>query len=591
MKNIILFLVSLVCVTAHAQFKPTPYDTNNDATARAFVASQIGAQVAGSNYVSLPNVYSVKAYGALGNGVADDTLAVSNTVWIAGTNGGGIVFVPAGTYKLTSTIFFTNNPVWLLGEGSSSIIAPSGNFDVFRFSGNTRGCTVSKLFLNGTNQTGGNFFTVTNSHRITFRDLTGETPYQVFSIESCNTCTIDNVWMDQVKGAWFCKWFGDDANRSDIIQFNNVVASGGTTNTDGVIWDGNCNSMDINNLGLVTMNYGIHILKTSGANSPAFLFSHGLQIDFPNREAVRIDAGQRYNFVNSYMHGSTLEYGVFATNGVSQVTIQGGNIDGNKKGGILLQSVNSKVIGVEITNNSTAGANQFPGILLTNGAIATIVGNRISGANQQYGIRSESATRPIVVGNDLTGNATGEFLDNGGTMIMEFEMSQRPFYTDANTFLSLRANNISTLAVTVNKLYMVPVWVTEMRAFTNIALGEVSAGVAGTVRLGIYSANRSTGHPTTLVVDGGTISTGTTGTKTVPISVTLNPGMFFICAVFTGTPTVHAINSDGLGVGMNSGVTAVTGLSRTFTSAPFPGDESAQTYSTENGFVPALGIR
>jgi hypothetical protein len=626
MKKLISILFCVVAFSAAAQFKPTPYDTNSDAVARAFVAGQIGAQVGpsgsnflnaagvgtqiggsnyltaatagtqigGSNYIAYATatIYNVKAspFNATGDGSTDDTLSVSNAIYSAGTNG-GIVLIPQGTYKLTSGMVVTNNPIWILGEGAASRIAPSGNFDVFRFSGNTRGCIVSGLFINGTNMSGGNVFTVTNSHRITFRDITGEFPFQVFSIESCNTCTIGNVWMDKVQGAWFLKWFGDDANRSDILQMVNVTASGGTTNTDGIIWDGNCNSMDIQNAGLVTMNYGLHILKSAGSNTPAFLFAHGMQIDFPNREAVRIESGVRYNFSDCYMHGSTLEYGVFLTNGVSQVTISGGNIDGHQKGGILVQSTNTMIVGVHVYNNSMAGANSYPGILVTNGGIVTITGSRISGANQQYGVRSESSTRPVVVGDDLTGNATGDFLDNGGTMIMEFEMPQRPFFSDANTYLAPRANNISTLVVSANKLYMAPLWVTEMRTFTNISLGEVSSALSGNVKIGIYSANRITGHPTTLIVDGGSISTGTTGTKTATISVTLNPGMYFVACVFSAAPTVHSINSDGLGVGMNAGVTAVSGISRSFTFAALPADETSQTYSTENGFVPAVGIR
>lgn len=58
MKYLISVLACLVAFAASAQFKPTPYDTNNDATARAFVTSQIGSQVAGSNYLNAQQVGS-----------------------------------------------------------------------------------------------------------------------------------------------------------------------------------------------------------------------------------------------------------------------------------------------------------------------------------------------------------------------------------------------------------------------------------------------------------------------------------------------------------------------------------------------------
>jgi hypothetical protein len=566
----------------------TGFLTNNGSGNFGYLATIDGANLSG---VVTRSLYDVKSFGAVGNGTADDTAAFTNAVYAADQAGGGIVYVPAGLFKLTATINIQNSTIWIIGAGPAAKIAPSGNFDVFRFSGNTRGCGVSKLFLNGTNQTGGNWFTVTNSHRITFRDLTAEKPYQGFSIESCNTCTIDNVWMDQVQGAWFCKWFGDDANRSDILQFNNVTASGGTTNTDGVIWDGNCNSMDINNLGLVTFNYGLRILKTSGANDPAFLFAQGLQIDFPNREGVKIERGTRYNLVNSYIHGSTLEYGVFVTNGVDHFTFQGGNVTGNKKGGLHIQSTGSKIIGVEIYNNSQAGTGTYPGILFTNGAIGEVVGNRVS-SNHQYGLRIESSTRPVVAGNDFSGNVTGDIFDAGHTMISDAIFLQRPYWADTNVYVSSRASSISTLAVAQNKLYLMPIWVTEVRTFSLISLGMVSTlGAGSTVRLGVYGCDRYTGHPTTLIMDCGTVSTATTGTKYLPCAVTLNPGMYYVACVFTGLPTVHATLAEGLGVLMSNGVSDVGGLSRSFTFGAFPADETSQTYTTETTFTPAVGIR
>lgn len=52
------------------------------------------------------NLYVVTdvAWGAAGNGIADDTAAIQSALMAAGTNGGGIVYVPAGLYHLTNTL-------------------------------------------------------------------------------------------------------------------------------------------------------------------------------------------------------------------------------------------------------------------------------------------------------------------------------------------------------------------------------------------------------------------------------------------------------------------------------------------------------
>ena len=72
--------------------------------------------------------YNVFDYGALGNGVNDDTAAINNA--IAAASAGGIVFFPPGTYKLTgSGVILGKANTTLRGAGSkaSSLLAPIGN--------------------------------------------------------------------------------------------------------------------------------------------------------------------------------------------------------------------------------------------------------------------------------------------------------------------------------------------------------------------------------------------------------------------------------------------------------------------------------
>jgi len=51
------------------------------------------------------NLYVATSYGAIGNGVIDDTLAIGSALAAAGANGGGIVYLPAGKYHLTNTLY------------------------------------------------------------------------------------------------------------------------------------------------------------------------------------------------------------------------------------------------------------------------------------------------------------------------------------------------------------------------------------------------------------------------------------------------------------------------------------------------------
>ncbi|MGH7951525.1 MAG: glycosyl hydrolase family 28-related protein [Limisphaerales bacterium] len=50
------------------------------------------------------NLFIATDWGAIGNGVTDDTVAIQNALAAAGTNGGGIVYLPPGDYHVTNTL-------------------------------------------------------------------------------------------------------------------------------------------------------------------------------------------------------------------------------------------------------------------------------------------------------------------------------------------------------------------------------------------------------------------------------------------------------------------------------------------------------
>ncbi len=50
------------------------------------------------------NLFIATSYGATGNGVTDDSAAIQSALTAAGTNGGGIVYLPPGQYHLTNTL-------------------------------------------------------------------------------------------------------------------------------------------------------------------------------------------------------------------------------------------------------------------------------------------------------------------------------------------------------------------------------------------------------------------------------------------------------------------------------------------------------
>lgn len=102
---------------------------------------------------------SVLDYGAVGDGVANDTAAI--TAAIAAANG-GIVWLPKGEYKITSTITVTTPGTSLIGEGSESTkITNDSAVDAIVFGNGSiemAGCTIQGLTIEGDSASGIGFW-------------------------------------------------------------------------------------------------------------------------------------------------------------------------------------------------------------------------------------------------------------------------------------------------------------------------------------------------------------------------------------------------------------------------------------------------
>lgn len=78
-------------------------------------------------------VFNIMDSQAKGDGINDDTAAITNAIAAAGAAGGGIVFFPPGTYKTSGSIVINNDNIILMGAGWGTVIKPvsGAQFDVF----------------------------------------------------------------------------------------------------------------------------------------------------------------------------------------------------------------------------------------------------------------------------------------------------------------------------------------------------------------------------------------------------------------------------------------------------------------------------
>ncbi|MDQ1444037.1 MAG: hypothetical protein QOI20_501, partial [Acidimicrobiaceae bacterium] len=94
----------------------------------------VGRSQARADATPPPPYYNVKDFGALGDGVADDRPAVQAAINAANAAGGGVVAIPAGTYRMT----LAGNPpylyclqiyprITLAGSGAASVLRITSN--------------------------------------------------------------------------------------------------------------------------------------------------------------------------------------------------------------------------------------------------------------------------------------------------------------------------------------------------------------------------------------------------------------------------------------------------------------------------------
>lgn len=81
----------------------------------------------GAPLPSAPPRWNVKDFGAVGDGVADDTPALAAALAAAHADpaGGGVVLLPAGTYVLRQPLRISRSGIVLRGEGVSACLDSS----------------------------------------------------------------------------------------------------------------------------------------------------------------------------------------------------------------------------------------------------------------------------------------------------------------------------------------------------------------------------------------------------------------------------------------------------------------------------------
>lgn len=377
-----------------------------------YIAATITSKTLADVQNAIPSI-NVKSpgYGAVGNFTADDTAAIQNAINDMHTAGGGVVHIPAGTYRVTSTIYQQEN-VKLQGAGHAATVIKQGNganlnavvqayTDPAGVQGNARMWTIRDLRIDGnkSNQTSGNGHGLVTITTPLWTQATNDSGYDMHGI-------VDNVHI------WYCRGDGYNANGRGEHCFKSVFIR----ECDG---HGFFPTADSNFNECVAGVNGLNGFNLSGQAS---LRLTGCKSWYSGQKTVSGSSGHGY-----YVDANT----------TGCVDLAGCEAQDNKAAGFKINNSSQVIITGSADSNSTSGAGNYSAVELagSNGCIvdvvaverqstgtqsnflkiATSVGNMIRGTHRWV---TGSVGSGVAAGSTTTTNDIAIATYNGGTVTM-----------------------------------------------------------------------------------------------------------------------------------------------------------------------------
>lgn len=412
------------------------------AAAAVSAASAAASAAAAAAAVASLRTFDIRNYGAVCDGVTDDTTSIQAAINAAQTNGGGIVVV-SGRSKITGGLTVQSTGVSLVGMGrkSTGLICSVATFaaitiggissSVFRcavqnmfisapgvgvkLSYNTAQCYVDDLYITG----GANAITVQGD-------------YTVNPIRDSINHHIRRIEAEAMTGDIFYLYMCGDIRMTDLQTPNPVTATAyGVVIDSGVTavygWDWNLTGCKGGLL--INDGTGISPNPTSLPTTPRQMYFHVVQGDSCHDFGIQVQRGYQINFFDCWSCGCTNGAGTVVgdgTNGVFMIGFFGHRANGNAQDGIRfvtgLTNLRSQIIGGQFLSNGTSSSNGYDGIAVQ----PTVTGLTIHGAHayndtaqglnntQRYGLNLVSGAIADIVatGNNFKSNLTAGINNN-----------------------------------------------------------------------------------------------------------------------------------------------------------------------------------
>lgn len=375
------------------------------------------------------NEFNVKDYGALGDGSTNDYTAIQAAITAAGVSG-GVVFFPAGNYRIGTGLVVSGDKVSLRGEGRGlSVIEVNATLSVALL---FNSCDYGGFFdmslaynvapsagniaikLIGTNQTVLNNFALLST-RVGLRigddgSVATRTYISDFSISG----DTEEAGIDIIDSAFL--WVSDGSFNGGNVANSVAIRCNGLTSVTGQV-----EGLWLARLISEQYQYGIRVGGSGGTGMANWHITDcifdgtqtaGMFVDLQTPGSL-----QQVNICNTHFAsniGSGSSVGVWLTSGgtIQRIKFTGCRIQDYRLQGVRLANVNGTLVTFDacsILNNSLSASGAASAVLVEAGVNDFAIRDcTINGANHNYAIEvTNSTTAFAIIGNQLTNVVTG----------------------------------------------------------------------------------------------------------------------------------------------------------------------------------------
>lgn len=327
----------------------------------------------GNDKVSKNPIYvNVKDFHAVGDGVADDTIPIQNAINSLSQTG-GTVFIPAGTYRLTTFLQIKNYSITVQGEGKSSLLlcnSASNAINIGDVVTPTFRCSVNNIGISGA-YTGINIGRNSAACRIDNVYCTGckiglsiigdynSTPIQDSINHIITNCELEACTEQGI----YLLMCGDE-------YIENIQIGGNQPNRYGVTIDSGVTAIYMRNVNCGGGRGGIRIIdgglmtSTTLPPEPRQLYFYNCQGDTGIDFGIQIEKGWQLSFIDCWGSG-TQGSGFVIGNKVDQIALIGCRALGNRNCGISIVGnnprANVQIVGCHTLGNGVGGTSAGTG--------------------------------------------------------------------------------------------------------------------------------------------------------------------------------------------------------------------------------------